>query len=138
MLMKRGVYNYGYNAGKIWKILSNGGPQSANNIMKKTKINDKEFYAAVGWLARENKIQKNGSYYTLGETNLTNVIGENAGKIWWEIEKHGEIDVSTISKNTNIKPRDAYSALGWLAREDKIEITSIRQTKNAKAWFSLK
>jgi len=112
---------FGVNAGKIWVALNTLGPLDQPSLIKKTKLSNNDFYAAIGWLARENKIYKEGNYYRLGETNLTNKIGENAGKIWRTLNSHGEVNISSIAKMTKITTVDAYSALGWLARENKIE-----------------
>ena len=35
--------------------------------------------------------------------------------------KEGEIDIYKILKLTKMDERDAYSAIGWLARENKIQ-----------------
>ncbi len=120
----------GINAGKIWDILNNNGPQNQSNIIKKTKLQLKDFYSAVGWLARENKISRNGVYYRLGDTNLTEKIGEDAGKIWKALENQGELYVTSIPKIAQIKIQNAYSALGWLARENKIEGKTIGVNSN--------
>ena len=57
----------------------------------------------------------------IAATNLTDKIGNAAGKIYNVlVKKGGEIDVTSISRITKIKTNDAYSALGWLARENKI------------------
>jgi len=110
----------GNNAGKIWTALNTYGPQNQSSLLKNTKLSLKDLHAGVGWLARENKIFKDGTTYKLGETNLTNKIGEDAGKIWRYLNSNNNIDISSISKVTEIKIQDAYSAMGWLAREDKI------------------
>ena len=123
------IDNYGRMAGKIWKNLSAYGPQDEKNLIKKCKINNKDFYAAVGWLARENKICKIGLKYKLGETNLTDDIGNNAGKVWNALNRLKDTDVLTIADISKIKLNDAYSALGWLAREDKIEALSGKQLR---------
>jgi hypothetical protein len=110
----------GVNAGKIWNSLNQIGPQSQSALVKKNKLSLTDFHAAVGWLARENKIYKDGILYKLGTTNLTEKIGQSAGTVWKILENKGKLDLSTIVKTTQIKVHDAYSALGWLAREDKI------------------
>ena len=61
-------------------------------------------------------------------------IGEQAGKIWRLIDSQGQVDMSSIVKKTQIKIQDAYSALGWLAREDKIKTNC----KNKQIKFQLK
>ena len=110
----------GSNAGKIWNSLNQTGPQSQSALVKNTKLSLKDFHTAIGWLAREDKIYRDGIIYKLGMTNLTEKIGQDAGLVWKFIETQGEVDLSAIVKTTQIKIQDAYSALGWLAREDKI------------------
>jgi len=119
--MKNVVNIFGQNAGKIWTALNVYGPLSKDILISKTRIKENDFYTGLGWLARENKICKNGSKYELKETNLTEKIGVNAGKVWNVLNSQGDIDISTITKIAQINKSDAYSALGWLAREDKIK-----------------
>lgn len=115
------INNYGRTAGKIWKILYEFGPLNEESLIKKSRLNKNEFYAGVGWLARENKIFKNKNIYELRETNLTDKIGGTAGKVWNALYTTQNINVSSIAKFSDISLKDAYSALGWLAREDKIK-----------------
>ena len=118
--MKDFTEKFGRNAGKIWTTLNTHGPCNKPTLIKNTRMSEADFYAAIGWLARENKVCKEGNYYKLGETNLTSKIGEDAGKIWKVLGSQGETDMLSISKTTQIKIPEAYSALGWLAREDKV------------------
>ena len=46
----------GYNAGLVWNALNEADALGLKQIKKVTKLKDKELYAALGWLARENKI----------------------------------------------------------------------------------
>ena len=119
--MRNIIDNYGRTAGKIWKALFTYGSLDEENLIKKSRLNKNEFYAGVGWLARENKIFKNKSIYELRETNLTEKIGGTAGKVWNALYTTQNINVSSIAKISEITLKDAYSALGWLAREDKIK-----------------
>jgi len=127
--MKNNIDNFGRNAGKIWKTLEKYGPLNRDNLIKKNKLNQSDFYAGVGWLARENKINKIGTKYQLGETNLTNDIGTNAGKVWNTLNTTKDVDVSTIAEISQIKITDAYCALGWLARENKIQVSTGKEIK---------
>jgi predicted NUDIX family NTP pyrophosphohydrolase len=115
------VEECGRNAGRIWETLRSQGPLSETKLMRLTKLKEHEFYAAVGWLARENKICKDGDTFKLGETNLTNKIGVAAGKVYTAFETSNEVDVSEIPQMTDLEPKDVHAALGWLARENKIE-----------------
>lgn len=43
-------------AGLVWDALNEADVLGSKQIKKMTKLKDKELYAALGWLARENKI----------------------------------------------------------------------------------
>jgi Mn-dependent DtxR family transcriptional regulator len=64
---------------------------------------------------------------------VKNKIGETAGKIWKVLKKKGEVNVAQLPKLLNEKSAVVYQALGWLAREDKIDY----QIKAAKTFVSL-
>jgi len=114
------IKSFGNNAGKLWDILNTNGPQVQTKLLKKINLRNEEFYSAIGWLARENKIYKDKRTYKIGETNLTEKIGSDAGKVWQVLGGSNEIDVNAISRLTKIEKMDCYSALGWLAREGRI------------------
>ena len=116
------IKQFGRNAGRIWEMLDACGPLSESQLMEFTSLRPYEFYVAVGWLARENKIVKDDTLYRLDVTNLTYEIGGNAGRIWNALRSLGEAGIPDISKLTQMEMSDAYCALGWLAREDKIQI----------------
>jgi hypothetical protein len=124
--MKNIVEDYGRNAGKIWRALNANGSLPQTRLIRDTKLKNDEFYSAIGWLARENKInrqnmEKNPTY-RLGETNLTPKIGEDAGRVWRTLHTLGKNDVASIAKHVQIQTNDVHAALGWLAREDKIDV----------------
>lgn len=50
-------------------------------------------------------------------------IGTNAGIIWNLLSDKQRWTAELLSKETGLSKKDVYSAIGWLAREDKIEIT---------------
>ena len=114
------IKSFGNNAGKLWDTLDTEGPQVQTKLLKKTNLRNEEFYSAIGWLARENKIYKDKRTYKIGETNLTEKIGSDAGKVWQVLGGSNEIDVNAISRLTKIEKMDCCSALGWLAREGRI------------------
>ena len=43
-------------AGLVWSALNEADVLGSKQIKKMTKLKDKELYAALGWLARENKV----------------------------------------------------------------------------------
>ncbi len=52
---------------------------------------------------------------------LIEKIGTNAGNIWNVLE-NGETSLKALKKATKLNEKDLNMALGWLAREDKIEL----------------
>lgn len=118
--MSEVLRTFGNNAGKLWETLDEYGPSVQKKLMKKTQLTEDEFYGAIGWLARENKIRKDKRTYKIGETNLISEIGTNAGKVWEVLNKRSDIDIVSICQLSKVQKKDCYSALGWLARENKI------------------
>jgi len=47
----------GFNAGALWAYLNETGEKNIKDAKKACKLTDKELYAAMGWLAREGKIE---------------------------------------------------------------------------------
>ena len=127
---------FGINAGKVWRALDSRGSLTRNQLIKQTNLKKDEFQGAVGWLAKENKIRKDGEFFTLDETNLNIKIGESAGKIWKVLNLEGENDILKISKLTKIEERDIYLAIGWLAREHKIQLNMGEQQHKIKSILS--
>lgn len=111
---------FGINAGKVWEALDSRGSLTRNQLIKHTNLKKDEFQGAVGWLAKENKIRKDGEFFTLDETNLNIKIGEAAVMIW-EVIDTGKSSMSNLSKITHLDEEDVQTALGWLAREGKLD-----------------
>lgn len=51
------------------------------------------------------------------------LIGENAGIVWKTLYNN-KMSWEELLKNTALEPLELASAIGWLAREDKIYIYS--------------
>lgn len=47
------------------------------------------------------------------------LIGANAGKVWAALE-NGALSLKALKKATKLKNDELYLALGWLAREGKL------------------
>lgn len=118
---------FGFNAGRVWKALDMNGPLTEIQLMEETSLRENEVFAAVGWLARENKIRRDSNVYRLDETNLTFEIGGNAGMIWNMLFTNGELDTTHISRLIQKDEGNIFSALGWLARENKIQLSKKKQ-----------
>ncbi|MBQ8674559.1 MAG: winged helix-turn-helix domain-containing protein [Bacteroides sp.] len=48
-------------------------------------------------------------------------IGLNAGKIWHMLYDYGRWNYDELKEQSGMRDRELNAALGWLAREDKIE-----------------
>lgn len=52
----------------------------------------------------------------------TEIIGTNAGSVWVALNTADALGIKQIKKITKLKDKEVYAALGWLAREGKINI----------------
>lgn len=55
---------------------------------------------------------------------LNEKIGNNAGLVWSALE-NGELNVKAVKKATKLTEKDLNLALGWLAREGKIQFNEV-------------
>lgn len=46
----------GNNAGIVWNALVGQSATNLKDVKKQTKLTEKDLYAALGWLAREDKV----------------------------------------------------------------------------------
>ena len=54
---------------------------------------------------------------------MTHEIGEAAGRGWRHLEQNGKTSSLTVlARETGLKKQVLDRAIGWLAREDKVEI----------------
>jgi hypothetical protein len=115
------IEQFGRNAGTIWDTLNQFGPLSGKDLIKKTHLRAYELDIGIGWLARENKVSYDGMNYQLSDTNLEGPIGLNAGKIWNELYELDDINLKSLQKKIELPEPEFFQAIGWLAREDKIQ-----------------
>ena len=67
------INNIGNNAGLVWNALNSNGKMTETKLKKETGHASAEFFAALGWLAREGKLNvetevkgaKTCEYYSL-------------------------------------------------------------------------
>ncbi len=52
---------------------------------------------------------------------MTERIGATAGKVWQVLKKQEEADIRNLPRLLDEKPIIVNQALGWLAREGKLE-----------------
>lgn len=55
---------------------------------------------------------------------MTTVVGTLAGAVWTVLNENGALNTKDLKKAAKVKTdKDLYLALGWLLREDKVEVT---------------
>ena len=67
------ISNIGNNAGILWNALNTNGKMTEAKLKKESGLASADFYAALGWLAREGKLNlevevkgaKTCEYYSL-------------------------------------------------------------------------
>ena len=56
-------------------------------------------------------------------------IGDTAGKVWHVLDQKGSLTIAKLVKELDVSRDVIMQALGWLAREDKIEIEEDGRTR---------
>ena len=51
-----------------------------------------------------------------------NNIGNNAGLVWNALNAHGKMTETKLKKETGLASAEFFAALGWLAREGKLNV----------------
>jgi len=119
--IKDNFKSIGMIANRFKKIIDTGKQLTYLDVHKKLNVSENEYYAAVGWLARENKVSNTGFTLHFLDTDSDVKICNDAKKVWKVLETHGEVNITSIRKLTRIDSDEVFSALGWLARENKID-----------------
>jgi predicted RNase H-like nuclease (RuvC/YqgF family) len=117
----------GLNAGKVWNVLKENQSLTQHQILTLTGLNSDKFNQVIGWLSRENKVRKDGEFFSLSETNLTASIGANASLVVTVLEDLKE-SVEGLQQLTMIQPDEFQQAIGWLSREGHFQIESDQNT----------
>ena len=55
-------------------------------------------------------------------------IGKMAGKVWKALEKRGDCTPKVLQTSLKAKSDQVYMALGWLAREGKVNFNSTKSS----------
>jgi len=60
---------------------------------------------------------------------MSEIIGNAAGKIWEYLDENGATSVSKVTKETGIGKNDVQRAIGWLAKEGKLNFVMEGRTE---------
>lgn len=58
---------------------------------------------------------------------MIEVFGSNAGLVWNALNENNNLTVKALKKATKLKDKEIFAALGWLAREGKINLTETEE-----------
>lgn len=56
------------------------------------------------------------------------IIGSWAGAVWQVLNQNGALTVKEIKKETKLREKDVYAAIGWLAREEKVKFVEVAES----------
>ena len=62
---------------------------------------------------------------TVALVDCGELIGQTAGKVWHFLEDNGPMSVSKLVKAIDCPRDNIMQAIGWLAREDKVNIEEV-------------
>ncbi|KAF3984613.1 MAG: winged helix-turn-helix domain-containing protein [Methylococcales symbiont of Hymedesmia sp. n. MRB-2018] len=60
---------------------------------------------------------------------MADTIGVAAGKIWEYLNNKDATSVSKVTKETGLSKNEVQRAIGWLAKEDKLNIETEGRTE---------
>ncbi len=63
---------------------------------------------------------------------MVSEIGETAGNVWRYLKENGDTTITQLAKNVEDDDFLIAAALGWLAREDKVEVFAKGRSKAAR------
>ena len=65
-------------------------------------------------------------------------IGENAGIVWRLLNGNNRAwEFSEIQESTGLSGRDLNTAIGWLAREDKVQFEEHKEGEEDRIYIAL-
>jgi hypothetical protein len=59
---------------------------------------------------------------------MNNAIGEMAGNVWTLLTEKGSLTVAKLKTALKADPFVLNAAIGWLAREDKVDISKTKSS----------
>ncbi len=105
----------------------------ADETVKKPRSRKKKVKPEAGMAGAKPKAATRRGKETM-EESVDLVFGINAGIIWDLLNLKGPMLARDLAKAAALRTEDVHGALGWLAREDKINV----QKKGRSRIYSLK
>ncbi len=58
---------------------------------------------------------------------MVETIGINAGKVWSVLDEEGRQSIKDLKETTKLTYNNLYAAIGWLAREGKVSLETVKR-----------
>lgn len=65
------------------------------------------------------------------------MIGTHAGAVWNMLHEKGRMDLTQLKKETKLTDKEIIAAIGWLAREGKVQSEEVKKGRKTVKLFSL-
>ena len=66
------------------------------------------------------------------------LIGKNAGLIWTLLDGKVKEEATKLKKESHLSESEFWTAIGWLSRENKLEVSSEKKGRKTLVHYSLK
>jgi len=61
-------------------------------------------------------------------------VGEVAGEVWQALSRKGKLTLAALEREVDAQPALTHLALGWLARENKIDLR--QENRAVQVWLT--
>lgn len=65
------------------------------------------------------------------------MIGTQAGAVWNMLHEKGRMDLTQLKKENKLTDKEIIAAIGWLAREGKVQSEEVKKGRKTVELFSL-
>lgn len=65
------------------------------------------------------------------------LIGTQAGAVWNMLHEKGRMDLTQLKKENKLSDKEIIAAIGWLAREGKVQSEEVKKGRKTVELFSL-
>jgi hypothetical protein len=105
------------------KSRSNSGPKAEKKVPAKKLAKKKK--STTKKTANNRPPARKGSPVAVAHSVYSNhEIGQVAGKLWQTLDGQGAQNLAALKKSTNAPDDLVVAAVGWLAREDKLDFST--------------
>lgn len=94
---------------------------SSKQLIEKGNTLFRYYFVSRKFVTKTNFISSLSYYIIFGIMMNKNQIGTNAGIVWKLLSDNAHWEYDKLKQASGLSDRDLNAAIGWLAREDKID-----------------